>query len=789
MNKASPWTTGLLVLLLFFSSHFVKTEAHSSSLSKKQVIQQRVAWEIMANPALDLETVKHLASYQVENNQNIPAAISTKITHAIDQIVEDDTNKRYNGLSPKDKFSVLGKLSEIELYQLATLAGTAEYIEIPIILLSQLDKRTFYELGISGVEDAKKHFYFRKNDQTYARLFIHPLADAHYRKEILNELEIAFDAKFSFTSGDIKFHFTSSRSLILFEDPNYEDAVSVKLSLPNAIGPFRNKKIHLKEWNAWAKHNIYIADQLMGKKLDHFSFQYDVLGLGLKMDHFEEGWIFRKIDDSESATLLLPAFAVFHDQIGADIALKNGSNDPLGFWEQHLLHPLAKAMAEIFAYTGAKHTSPHTQNILIELDHNYKPTGKIVFRDADFYIHSDILDELNQTIEDTHGMSDYTFDERNIFGLRNGMSHLPKWMPPETYPIWIEEYYDVYAHHLSHLTQLPEDQFLVQDEKSNVVIESIDIMGTKRVSSFSDYRTTGSLHLYNARLNRSADLWKPLMSWFEQLKDERTRSVSFRFSNQFNDDLIVNSNPSLKAPNINPYPIHSDVISRKPIESWADLTRELHQAKNLDFLLVSTEALRRLTLSFSYAQRKELNGEIQKNWNIWRLDSKILETNSPLAVLKLVQLFEDLDPYWVSQLQIETLIRRLGPKHSHWNIREFIKFHEKAQWLETIISEIKTSDKSGILTEALQKADFVRVPYQSLMDAFAHRMNRTTDKKLRFQLGYALARFGAQDRVVKNFLVSHKGLFEKVDFNLILRRLGVDASTNVECQSLLSNAS
>lgn len=76
----------------------------------------------------------------------------------------------------------------------------------------------------------------------------------------------------------------------------------------------------------------------------------------------------------------LPAFSIPY--IGAAIAKKHGK-DYAEFWGNHFAKSLGEAKAELFLKYGVLMDWPHGQNILIETDLNFRPTGKFVFRDLD----------------------------------------------------------------------------------------------------------------------------------------------------------------------------------------------------------------------------------------------------------------------------------------------------------------------------------------------------------------------------------------------------------------------
>jgi hypothetical protein len=85
------------------------------------------------------------------------------------------------------------------------------------------------------------------------------------------------------------------------------------------------------------------------------------------------------------------------DETGKKLAALNGSNDPATYWNEHYNQALGKALAEFMALTGMTYDSPHSQNFLVELDKDGKPTGKIVLRDfGDTYLSKEYFSAIGR---------------------------------------------------------------------------------------------------------------------------------------------------------------------------------------------------------------------------------------------------------------------------------------------------------------------------------------------------------------------------------------------------------
>ena len=151
-----------------------------------------------------------------------------------------------------------------------------------------------------------------------------------------------------------------------------------------------------------------------------------------------------EIQNDKSGKYYLPGFSALHDVNGRKIAELNGSKDPFAFWTKHYIEATGRALGELAARTGMQLDSPHSQNFLIELDTNYKPTGRIVIRDmADFYVHSRYMEAMSpQHLEGYY--------EKNIlnkisasFGPLHG-NKFPSWVSVKRYAAWKDVFYQAF---------------------------------------------------------------------------------------------------------------------------------------------------------------------------------------------------------------------------------------------------------------------------------------------------------------------------------------------------------
>ena len=111
------------------------------------------------------------------------------------------------------------------------------------------------------------------------------------------------------------------------------------------------------------------------------------------------GYMVRNLDFLKNQNAYyIPAFSL--PTVGLAIAKKKGVEFSK-FWNKHYAEALGRAKAQFLVKYGLIMTCPHAQNILIEVDLNFMPTGRIVIRDLDntkphFETLKTLLENLNQ---------------------------------------------------------------------------------------------------------------------------------------------------------------------------------------------------------------------------------------------------------------------------------------------------------------------------------------------------------------------------------------------------------
>ena len=159
---------------------------------------------------------------------------------------------------------------------------------------------------------------------------------------------------------------------------------------------------------------------------------------------------------------------------------KNGSTDPYEYWTENYIKLAARALGELAARTGLQFDSPHSQNFLVELDENMKPTGRLVMRDlADLYVDTTFIKAIEG--ENSKLISNFT-QKSNLhdhiaaaFGPLHG-NIKPAWVPEDKYSLW-------------------KDVFFKEFEKSFLEISGYDLrtLNTRKYQDKNYFSTTYKL--------------------------------------------------------------------------------------------------------------------------------------------------------------------------------------------------------------------------------------------------------------------------------------------------------
>ncbi|RZA08638.1 MAG: hypothetical protein EOP11_04245 [Proteobacteria bacterium] len=466
----------------------------------KHPVAQLVEWELNSNSEMRKDALERMATVILERVD--ASEFSEPVRNAL-------PSAAFRAANPVKRAMMLKAAPASVLKEIVIHAAPIEFFEFPEKELLALEGKYPHEMNGSAAQLARQYVRFEKDGVPHVRWFIHPLADSRASK-IATILKGRYGIEPKPTMGDTKFHFTSSRSLVLF-DGDYDHAISMKASLPAAEGPFKNKEIHLKEFSAWSRLNKYISSVVPGGRTENMVLQHEPYGLGMKVGPYEDAFLFRDLSELTSEKkYLLPAFAVLNEKTGAAIAKLNGSDDPLKFWEKNLIEPLAKGMAELRAQSGAEHTSAHSQNLLVELDERMKPTGKVVLRDFDFYIDAPVLKKLNNAISDVKGVAATDGKQYHTFALRNGLQDLPSWMTEADYGRLTQNYFDTYRARFNEVVGLPPDRFW---ETSIMKADDGALTGLSPVKGPNDFKQGFRANFHMVRVANDPDAWAGYERW------------------------------------------------------------------------------------------------------------------------------------------------------------------------------------------------------------------------------------------------------------------------------------
>lgn len=326
-----------------------------------------------------------------------------------------------------------------------------ENYEIPLRLLER-------DISFERLPHAAQNaLIFSKNGEKMVRWLINP-EDTKWHKELETWMKKngVSTQRHTYFEG----YMTASRSYIV-RDPKSDLAFSMKVSTDVTGGNWRDKK---QTWDDARQVKIssdYAMKAMEMRTPENFLFMDEPLVFGVK--DIDQGMLLRLLGDlNVKDRVYVPGFSALHEETGRQIAEMNGSKDPAEFWRQHYVRPLGKAIAELYAMTGLSYDSPHSQNFLVELDGDMRPTGKIVFRDlGDSYL----TKEIAQAMKATKLLS--VWESGNILNGRasiaQGILHgneKPSWVSEAMYDSYGKTFFVEFEKELSRITRIPIEELM-----------------------------------------------------------------------------------------------------------------------------------------------------------------------------------------------------------------------------------------------------------------------------------------------------------------------------------------
>ena len=315
-----------------------------------------------------------------------------------------------------------------------------EHYEIPLDALeSDISKRIPPEVRDSLI--------FERDGKKFVRWIINP-EDTKWHKEVekwLTKKGLSKQRHKHFSA-----YMTASRSYIL-EDPVTKAQFSAKVSTDVTGGAWRDKKQPIDDARQVRMAADFVQEELeKGGPVTHSFIMDEPAMFGIA--DLDQAMLVRSLNTLTSDDhYYLPGFSAVHEKVGAMIAKKNGAKNVAEFWNEHYNKPLARALAEFTARFGLAFDSPHSQNFLVELDKDMKPTGKVVIRDfgdsyltTEFFIAKGRADFIKRWEPDNIIQKEVHM----AIGLLHG-NDMPSWLSERQYIAWGRDFFEEYEKEIS----------------------------------------------------------------------------------------------------------------------------------------------------------------------------------------------------------------------------------------------------------------------------------------------------------------------------------------------------
>lgn len=182
------------------------------------------------------------------------------------------------------------------------------------------------------------------------------------------------------TVGEFTAYTTAGRTLVFLEGPLAGYALKAAASHPH--GSSRLSQLSKGETADDIRSAVVHSEFFIN--VDEIStqvpFGHIVLKDELSVSDVEsgEGYILRNLSPLMDGSFYLPAFSIPY--MAGELYEANKSAY-INFLEIHYLKPLAELKAQLLLKYGMQMEFPHPQNILLQLDENMRPTGRLVMRD------------------------------------------------------------------------------------------------------------------------------------------------------------------------------------------------------------------------------------------------------------------------------------------------------------------------------------------------------------------------------------------------------------------------
>lgn len=287
------------------------------------------------------------------------------------------------------------------------------------------------------------------------------------------------------SSGSIQAYFTASRSLSLVSE-NSVYTIKTGTNYPHGPkGEYQPEKAKTQEDILDGIERMkYIrnVEQRIGRD-PMLMIAKEVAFVSEKKSG--DGYLLRDMSFLKDGHYYLPALSIPY--AGREIAHLNGEIPEI-FWKKHYGETLGRAKAKLLLRYGLQMETPNSQNMLIQLDKNLRPTGVIVFRDvSDTHLIRSLAMALGE---------DYQYQKDYEMGVENKSMIKPYWSnsswrmdeakelsySPETLKQWGEAHDNAYKQEVEMTTGI--DLSNVKDIDWQISSQFADNAGKTRIRNY-----------------------------------------------------------------------------------------------------------------------------------------------------------------------------------------------------------------------------------------------------------------------------------------------------------------
>jgi hypothetical protein len=266
----------------------------------------------------------------------------------------------------------------------------------------------------------------------------------------------------------------------------------VKSSTNVAGGHWRDKKQPVGEATDARLISDFLSQQRRLRHFEYFTFLDEPAVLWAK--GIDQAVVIRDLGALKSANgdhYYLPGFSALHETMGREIALRNGSVDPLQFWTENYIRVAGRALGELAARTGMQFDSPHSQNFLIELDRHFRPTGKLVLRDmSDLYVDQNFVMALMGDEKGKQFLERMTQKENILSVVSGGFGPLhgntyPSWVDRKQYGAWKDVFFEEFEKTFKEISDFElKDLKAGHSQEGDYFIAKYSLLRSPRASDF-----------------------------------------------------------------------------------------------------------------------------------------------------------------------------------------------------------------------------------------------------------------------------------------------------------------